>query len=203
MRVKKAKFVTSIVGNDDFPGRGLQQIAVAGKSNVGKSSLINCLCNNQKLARTSAEPGKTRVINIFLINEAFHLVDLPGYGYAKVSRGMQEDWGRMMNDYLCGSDYLRHVFHLVDIRHEPGENDRQMAQWIKESGLPYTVIATKADKLSRAQKQRSVQLICRTLVVQPWEVIPFSSVTGEGKETLLARIGEVLGMEADAPNKNA
>lgn len=201
MRIKKAKFVTSIVKNGDFPGRGLDEIAVAGKSNVGKSSLINRLCNNQKLARTSAEPGKTRVINIFLINEAFHLVDLPGYGYAKVSKGMQEDWGRMMNDYLCGSEYLKHIFHLVDIRHEPGDNDRQMADWIKASGLPYTVIATKADKLSRAQRQHSIQLICRTLAVQPWEVIPFSSVSGEGKEALLARIAEALGIEEEKPAK--
>ncbi len=201
MRIKKAKFVTSIVKNGDFPGRGLDEIAVAGKSNVGKSSLINRLCNNQKLARTSAEPGKTRVINIFLINEAFHLVDLPGYGYAKVSKGMQEDWGRMMNDYLCGSEYLKHIFHLVDIRHEPGDNDRQMADWIKASGLPYTVIATKADKLSRAQRQRSIQLICRTLAVQPWEVIPFSSVSGEGKDALLSRIAEALGIEEEKPAK--
>lgn len=201
MRIKKAKFVTSIVKNGDFPGRGLDEIAVAGKSNVGKSSLINRLCNNQKLARTSAEPGKTRVINIFLINEAFHLVDLPGYGYAKVSKGMQEDWGRMMNDYLCGSEYLKHIFHLVDIRHEPGDNDRQMADWIKASGLPYTVIATKADKLSRAQRQRSIQLICRTLAVQPWEVIPFSSVSGEGKDALLSRIAEALGIKEEEPAK--
>jgi len=199
MRIKKANFVTSIVKNSDFPGRGLDQIAVAGKSNVGKSSLINCLCNNQKLARTSSEPGKTRVINIFLINEAFHLIDLPGYGYAKVSKAMQEDWGTMMNDFLCGSPHLKHIFHLVDIRHEPGQHDRQMAEWIKAAGLPYTVVATKADKLSKAQRQRSVQLICRTLAVQPWEVIPFSSLNGEGRERLIQRIQEALGLEEETP----
>ncbi len=195
MRIKKASFVTSLTGNQNFPGRGLDQIAVAGKSNVGKSSLINRLCNNQKLARTSSEPGKTRLINVFLINDSFHLIDLPGYGYAKVSHAMQEDWGRMMNDFLEGSGQLRHIFHLVDIRHEPGAQDVQMAQWIKTAELDYTVVATKADKLSRAQRQRAVQLICRTLAVQPWEVLSFSSVTGEGKEQLLERIQKALGLE--------
>ena len=105
----------------------------------------------------------------------------------------------MMNDFLCGSPHLKHIFHLVDIRHEPGQHDRQMAEWIKAAGLPYTVVATKADKLSKAQRQRSVQLICRTLAVQPWEVIPFSSLNGEGRERLIQRIQEALGLEEETP----
>lgn len=195
MQIKKASFITSLVGNRDFPGRGLPQIAVAGKSNVGKSSLINCITNHSKLAKTSQQPGKTRLINIFLINERFHLVDLPGYGYARVSKGMQEDWGRMMNEFLNGSEHLHHMLHLVDIRHEPAEHDQQMAAWIKAAGIPCTVVATKADKLSKAQRQRAVFLICRTLGVQPWEVVPFSSATKEGKDELLRRMDEALKQE--------
>lgn len=197
MLIKKAAFVTSLVGNDAFEGRGLPQIAVAGKSNVGKSSLINKLCNNGKLARTSQEPGKTRLVNIFLLNEEFHLVDLPGYGYAKVSKGMQEDWGRMMNAFLNGSEHLIHILHLVDIRHEPSEQDVQIAKWIRAAGLPCTVVATKADKLSRAQRQKAIQIICRTVGVQPWEIIPFSSTSGEGKDALLAKLDIVLHGEAE------
>ena len=141
MRIKRATFVTSLTGNQRFEGEGLPQIAIAGKSNVGKSSLINCLCNQNKLARVSAEPGKTRLVNIFRINDDFHLVDLPGYGYARVSRSMQEDWGQMMDSYLSGSEHLCHILHLVDIRHDPGQHDLQMQAWIQHNQLPCTVIA--------------------------------------------------------------
>ena len=193
MQIKRAVFVSSLTGNQKFSGDGLPQIAIAGKSNVGKSSLINCLCNQGKLARVSSEPGKTRLVNIFRINDDFHLVDLPGYGYAKVSHGMQEDWGRMMDSYLSGSEYLCHIFHLVDIRHEPGQNDVQMQAWIQANDIPCTVIATKCDKVSKAQANRNIAVICRTLGVQPWDVIPCSSETKEGKDKILHRIDVILG----------
>ena len=199
MRIKRATFVTSLTGNQRFEGEGLPQIAIAGKSNVGKSSLINCLCNQNKLARVSAEPGKTRLVNIFHINDDFHLVDLPGYGYARVSRSMQEDWGQMMDSYLSGSEHLCHILHLVDIRHEPGQHDLQMQAWIQHNQLPCTVIATKCDKLSRAQQQKSILAICRALGVQPWDVLPFSSVTRAGREELLERLGKILGIAEDQP----
>ena len=192
MQIKRATFVTSLTGNQKFSGQGLPQIAIAGKSNVGKSSLINCLCNQNKLARVSSEPGKTRLVNVFRINDDFHLVDLPGYGYARVSRTMIEDWGAMMDSYLSGSEHLYHILHLVDIRHDPGENDIQMQAWIQHNNLPCTVIATKSDKLSRAQQQKAILGICRTLGVQPWDVIPFSSVTRDGKDKLLTRLGEII-----------
>ena len=199
MRIKRATFVTSLTGNQRFEGEGLPQIAIAGKSNVGKSSLINCLCNQNKLARVSAEPGKTRLVNIFRINDDFHLVDLPGYGYARVSRSMQEDWGQMMDSYLSGSEHLCHILHLVDIRHDPGQHDLQMQAWIQHNQLPCTVIATKCDKLSRAQQQKSILAICRSLGVQPWDVLPFSSVTRAGREELLERLGKILGIAEDQP----
>ena len=199
MRIKRATFVTSLTGNQRFEGEGLPHIAIAGKSNVGKSSLINCLCNQNKLARVSAEPGKTRLVNIFRINDDFHLVDLPGYGYARVSRSMQEDWGQMMDSYLSGSEHLCHILHLVDIRHDPGQHDLQMQAWIQHNQLPCTVIATKCDKLSRAQQQKSILAICRALGVQPWDVLPFSSVTRAGREELLERLGKILGIAEDQP----
>ena len=121
-----------------------------------------------------------------------YLVDLPGYGYARVSRTMIEDWGAMMDSYLSGSEHLCHILHLVDIRHDPGENDIQMQAWIQHNNLPCTVIATKSDKLSRAQQQKAILGICRTLGVQPWDVIPFSSVTRDGKDKLLTRLGEII-----------
>ena len=125
-------------------------------------------------------------------------MDLPGYGYARVSRGMQEDWGRMMDSYFAGTQSLLHILHLVDMRHEPGANDVQMQAWIQHNGVPCTVVATKCDKLSRAQQQKAARVLCRTLGVQPWDVQPFSSVTRAGREELLARVGQVLGEEAEA-----
>ena len=199
MHIKRATFVTSLTGNQRFEGEGLPQIAIAGKSNVGKSSLINCLCNQNKLARVSAEPGKTRLVNIFRINDDFHLVDLPGYGYARVSRSMQEDWGQMMDSYLSGSEHLCHILHLVDIRHDPGQHDLQMQAWIQHNQLPCTVIATKCDKLSRAQQQKSILAICRALGVQPWDVLPFSSVTRAGRDELLDRLDQILGLTEEQP----
>ncbi|MBR4459733.1 MAG: YihA family ribosome biogenesis GTP-binding protein [Clostridia bacterium] len=193
MEIKRAEFVTSMASYGDFPGRGLTQIAVAGKSNVGKSSLINRLCNRRGLARTSATPGKTRLINVFLLNDAFHLIDLPGYGYAKVDKQEKARWGDMMQAYFEQAHELVRVLTLVDIRHEPTRDDIQMNTFLRRSGIPFTVVATKADKISRGARQKQLALICRALLVQPWEVICFSSEDGSGREQLLDVMEKALG----------
>ena len=193
MEIKRAEFVTSMARYGDFPGRGLDQIAVVGKSNVGKSSLINRLCNRRGLARTSATPGKTRLINAFLINEAFHLIDLPGYGYAKVDKEEKASWGRMMREYFEQAEELRHVLTLVDIRHDPTADDIQMNQYLRQMGIPFTVVATKADKISRGSRQKQLAPICRALLVQPWQVICFSSEDGSGRDQVLQVLETALG----------
>ena len=188
MRITKSKFALSQSSFVDFPGRGLPEIAMVGKSNVGKSSLINGLTHNSKLARTSAEPGKTRLVNYYLINETFFLVDLPGYGFAKAPKAEKDRWAAMIEGYLKTSEYLKRVFLLVDLRHEPTENDVLMADYLRHYNIPFTVIATKADKLSKAQRGRNIPVICRKLVVQPWEVIISSSEDGTGMEAILDAI---------------
>lgn len=192
MRITQARFITSLTGNQDFEGRGLSQIALVGKSNVGKSSLINCLVNQKKLAKTSQQPGKTRLINIFLINEGFHLVDLPGYGFAKVSKAMQADWSKMMGEYLNESELLVHLLFLVDIRHEPSTQDKKMAAWIHETGIPFSVVATKADKLSKSQQIKALGVISRSLDVPVDSITPFSSANKQGKEELLSLMEAAL-----------
>ena len=192
MEIKQAEFVTSMAQYGNFAGRGLPQIAVAGKSNVGKSSLINKLCNRNKLAKTSSTPGKTKLINVFLLNKAFHLIDLPGYGFAKVDKQEKLRWGKMMQDYFEDSEELRHVFCLVDIRHEPTEDDKQMNTFLRQMGIPFTVIATKADKISRGARQKQLAPICRALMVQPWEVICWSSEDGTGRDQVQKLLDEVL-----------
>ena len=190
MTIRKSKFVQSLSAFREFPGQGLPEIAMVGKSNVGKSSLINCMTNNSKLARTSAEPGKTRLVNLYLINEAFFLVDLPGYGFARAPKQEKDKWAAMIEGYLRGSRHLKRVFQLVDIRHEPTEDDQLMVEYLRHYEIPFTVVATKADKLSKAQRGRNIPAICRKLAVQPWEVMVWSSKDGTGKEKLLELIGE-------------
>lgn len=192
MELKRAEFVVSLPAYSPFTGEGLPQIAVAGRSNVGKSSLINCLCNRRGLAKTSSTPGKTRLINVFLINEAFHLIDLPGYGFAKVDKGEKVRWGRMMEGYFNAAPALKHVFHLVDIRHEPTQDDIDMNRYLRAMNIPFTVIATKADKISRGARSKYIAPICRALLVQPWEIIPFSSELKAGREELLKALEGIL-----------
>lgn len=198
MEIKTAEFITSMAQYGDFHGKGLKQIAVVGKSNVGKSSLINRLCRRNKLARTSATPGKTRLINVFLLNGAYHLIDLPGYGFAKVDKKEKARWGGMMQAYFEQSEELQHVFCLVDIRHEPTEDDKQMNLFLRQMGIPFTVIATKADKISRGARQKQLAPICRALLVQPWEVICFSSEDGTGRDQLLELLEKVTAEPAEA-----
>lgn len=192
MTIKKATFVRSLSTFGAFPGQGLPEIAMVGKSNVGKSSLINNLTGNSKLARTSSEPGKTRLVNLFLINERFFLVDLPGYGFARASKQEREKWAGMIEGYLQRSQNLRRVFQLVDIRHAPTEDDQLMVEYLRHYDIPFTVIATKADKLSKAQRGGNIPVICRTLGVQPWEVLIHSSHDGTGKDKLLEHIEQEL-----------
>ena len=203
MEIKQAEFVTSMAQYGNFAGKGLPQIAVAGKSNVGKSSLINKLCNRNKLAKTSATPGKTKLINVFLLNRSFHLIDLPGYGFARVDKAEKARWCKMMQDYFEDSEELRHVFCLVDIRHEPTEDDKQMNTFLRQMGIPFTVIATKADKISRGARQKQLAPICRALFVQPWEVICWSSEDGTGRDQVQKLLDEVLAEpveEAEGPS---
>ena len=192
MEIKSADFITSIAKYGTFSGKGLPQIAVAGKSNVGKSTMINCLCRRNKLARTSATPGKTRLINVFLLNELFHLIDLPGYGFAKVDKQEKLRWGKMMQDYFETAEELRHVLCLVDIRHEPTEDDIMMNRFLREMDIPFTVIATKADKISRGARSKQLAPICRALLVQPWEIICFSGEDGTGRDDVLALLEKIL-----------
>ncbi len=195
MIIKKSRFVQSLSAFASFPGQGLPEIAMAGKSNVGKSSLINSLTNNSKLARISSEPGKTRLVNLYLINEAFFLVDLPGYGFAKAPKQERHRWAEMIEGYLKASSNLRRVFQLVDIRHEPTADDQLMVEYLRHYGIPFTVVATKADKLSGAQRGRSLPAICRKLAVQPWEIVVSSSENGMGRDRLLELIEAELPAE--------
>ena len=194
MLVKNAELekvcgITSILPENDLP-----EFAFSGKSNVGKSSLINALCNRKALARTSSQPGKTQTINFYRLNNAFYFVDLPGYGYAKVSQELKAKWGRMIEGYLTRSRQLRIIFLLIDIRHEPGANDRDMFQWITESGFRPVVILTKLDKINRSQKDRQVKMIRETLGMKPEDVaIPFSAVTKAGLTEIWSVMEECLG----------
>ncbi|MDR0898232.1 MAG: ribosome biogenesis GTP-binding protein YihA/YsxC [Oscillospiraceae bacterium] len=193
MDIKRATFITSLPRYAPYPGIGLPEVAIAGKSNVGKSSMINCLCTRNKLAKVSGTPGKTRLLNIFRLNDDLHLVDLPGYGFARVPKAEQQRWAQMMEGYFAESVLLRHVLHLVDMRHEPTAEDKGMQEFLRATGLPCTVVATKADKLSRAQRARQVHMICRTLMVQPWEVVAFSSENGEGRDGVLGVFDRIVG----------
>ena len=191
MNIKRADFITSMKDYGDYATKGCPEVAFAGKSNVGKSSMINKITNRSKLARTSATPGKTRLINVYQVNGEINFIDLPGYGFAKVSKAEKLSWGKMMQDYFARTEDLCHVFHLVDIRHEPSTEDREMNAFLRQEGIPFTVVATKADKISRGARLKYIAPICRALAVQPWQVIPFSSEDGTGREEMLAKIEEV------------
>lgn len=168
-----------------LPENTKAEVAFAGKSNVGKSSLINSLMNRKSLARTSSQPGKTQTINFYNINDVMYLVDLPGYGYAKVSQSEKEKWGKLIERYLHGSKQLRAVFLLVDIRHEPGNNDKTMYEWICHNGYEPIIIATKLDKIKRSQIQKQLKLVRTGLQVRPGtQIIPFSAETKQGREEI-------------------
>ena len=168
-----------------LPDNQLPEIAFAGKSNVGKSSLINALMNRKSYARTSATPGKTQTINFYNINEEMYLVDLPGYGYAKVSEQEKIKWGQLVERYLHGSKQLKAVFLLIDIRHAPSANDKMMYHWIVEMGFHPIIIATKLDKIKRSQIQKQIKIVKQGLDLVPGTmVIPFSAETKQGRDEI-------------------
>ncbi|MBO4288487.1 MAG: YihA family ribosome biogenesis GTP-binding protein [Lachnospiraceae bacterium] len=197
MVIKQAELETVCGITSTFPVNTCPEFAFAGKSNVGKSSLINALLNRKSLARTSSTPGKTQTVNFYKVNRAFYFVDLPGYGYAKVAKTSREKWGKMIERYLHGSPMLKQVFLLIDIRHEPGENDRLMYDWIVKNGYRPVVIATKKDKIKRSQVGKQTALIRRTLGMAPEDVlIPFSAETKDGKEEIYRLLEAGLKPEA-------
>jgi len=186
MQIKNAVFVKSAVSPNDWPEASLPQIALVGRSNVGKSSLINCLANNYKLARTSNIPGKTRLLNFYLFNESFYLVDLPGYGYANVSHSEKDKWSDMIDGYLTRVPNLALIIQILDIRHTPSTEDVQMSGWINHFGFKTAIVASKADKLSKSSVNQNLKDIRTTLDLRnDISLIPFSYRTGQGKDELL------------------
>ena len=194
--VKNVNLETVCGITSKLPENLLPEIAFAGKSNVGKSSLINGLMNRKALARTSAQPGKTQTINFYHVNDAFYLVDLPGYGYAKVSVELKEKWGKLVERYLQESKQLRAVFLLIDIRHEPGANDQRMYEWIVHQGYDPIIIATKLDKINRSQVQKHLKMVRSGLGAKPeTRILPYSAITKQGREEIWDLMEELLELE--------
>ena len=193
MIIKKAELETVAVKRSQYPEDNVPEIAFAGRSNVGKSSLLNLLTNRKSLARVSGAPGKTRTINFYRINDEFRIVDLPGYGYAKISKSISENWGDMMEEYFQNRQGLKKVVQLVDIRHEPSKQDIQMYEYLRHYGLDGLVVATKADKVSRNEMQKCMKTIRQTLKLGPDDlVIPVSALKRQGHDNLLAEIEKLL-----------
>ncbi|MBC6680932.1 ribosome biogenesis GTP-binding protein YihA/YsxC [Zhenpiania hominis] len=193
MIVKKAELEAIAARKNQYPEDSLKEIAFAGRSNVGKSSLLNLLTNRKNLARVSGSPGKTRTINFYRINDSFRIVDLPGYGYAKVSKSVTESWGSMMETYFQSRQGLVKVIQLVDIRHAPSRQDVEMYQYLRHYGLDGLVVATKADKVSRNEMQKCIRQIRGTLnLSQEDRVIPVSSLKRTGQEDLLSEMEALL-----------
>lgn len=193
MVIKNVSLETVIGVTSKIPQNELPEIAFAGKSNVGKSSLINALMNRKSLARTSSQPGKTQTINFYNINDALYFVDLPGYGYAKVSQQEKEKWGKMIERYLHQSSVLKAVFLLIDIRHDPSANDRTMYEWILANGFHPIIIATKADKINRSQLQKQIKAVRQGLGAEKdTVVIPFSAQTKQGREEIYEVIDRLM-----------
>lgn len=196
MVIKKINLETVCGITSKLPENTLPEIAFAGKSNVGKSSLINALMNRKSYARTSATPGKTQTINYYNINDAMYLVDLPGYGYAKVSENEKIAWGKMIERYLNQSKQLKAVFLLIDIRHDPSANDKMMYHWIVEQGFRPIIIATKLDKIKRSQVQKQVKAVKTGLDLLPGTiVIPFSAETKQGREDIWNLMDDIVAGE--------
>lgn len=193
MVIKKLSLETVCGITSKLPENIHPEIAFAGKSNVGKSSLINALVNRKSFARTSAEPGKTQTINFYNVNDELYLVDLPGYGYAKTSMETRQKWGKMIEKYLHTSKQLKQVFLLIDIRHEPSQNDINMYDWIKYNGYTPIIIATKLDKLNKSQAVKQINIIKKSFGMEAGEVlIPFSAMTKQGLEDIWEIIGKYV-----------
>ncbi len=196
--IQKAEIIISAVKEEQYPNMKLPELAIAGRSNVGKSSFINKLLNRKKLARTSSKPGRTRTINFFNIEDTFIMVDVPGYGYAKVSKGELEKWSQMMENYFSTREELVTTVLLVDFRHKPTAQDVQMYEYLKYLELPVLIVATKADKVKRGVHNRHMNQIVNTLNVREEDmVIPFSIITGQGLDKIWEILLEDLGIEIE------
>ncbi|MTH52946.1 YihA family ribosome biogenesis GTP-binding protein [Bacillus mangrovi] len=183
MKVTSSEIVISAVKPEQYPDAGIPEIALAGRSNVGKSSFINKLLNRKNLARTSSKPGKTQTLNFYIINEILHFVDVPGYGFAKVSKSERDAWGRMIETYLTSREELKAVVLLIDVRHAPSKDDVLMYNFLKHYDLPVLIIATKADKIPKSKWQKHVKIVKDTLELEAEDsLILFSSETGQGKD---------------------
>ena len=193
MKIVKSDLDTVAVKPSQYPPNNMKEIAFAGRSNVGKSSLLNLITGRKKLARVSGSPGKTRTINFYIINDEFRIVDLPGYGYAKVSKSMSDNWGDMMETYFQKRTGLKKVVQLVDIRHKPSAQDVQMYNYLKHYGLDGIVVCTKADKVSRNEAQKNIALIRKTLELSKEDkVIPVSALKKTGCDALIEEIERIL-----------
>ncbi len=192
MKIRKVELYKTVYVPEDLPQTPYREVAFVGRSNVGKSSLLNTLANNFKLAKVSSEPGKTRSINFYLVNNKFFMVDLPGYGFAKVSFKEQKRWRELIENYLKERDTLKGVFLLVDSRVGPTEKDKQMKDWLDFFGIPYVVVATKVDKLKSSEKQKLKKKIEEGFGDKDLRIIPFSSKTREGRVEVLKEIERLL-----------
>jgi GTP-binding protein len=195
--IKSTEFIKSAAKPSHYPPADFPEIAFAGRSNVGKSSLINVLVNRKSLVRTSSTPGRTQLINFFAVNEQFSLVDLPGYGYAKVPLAVKKEWGPMIEAYLSGRSNLAGVVLILDIRRTPVAEDRQMLDWLRAYDIAPVLVVTKCDKVSRNEKARQAAVIARILGVEKGELTFFSTLTREGKDEIWQRIESLLFPEAD------
>ncbi|KGX89029.1 ribosome biogenesis GTP-binding protein YihA/YsxC [Pontibacillus litoralis] len=193
MKINQAELVISAVSQKQYPKESIPEIALAGRSNVGKSSFINKLIQRKALARTSSKPGKTQTLNFYKMNESFLFVDVPGYGYAKVSKKEKEKWGKMMEEYFSTREQLQMVMLIVDIRHDPSKDDVMMYDFLKHFDLPVTVVATKLDKIKKGQKAKQLKRVMEVLGMEEQDqLIPFSAETGEGKEVAWGAIKRYL-----------
>jgi GTP-binding protein len=193
MKILSAEFLQSAVSTEHYPRQPMPEVAFAGRSNVGKSSLINTLLLHKGLAKTSSTPGKTQAINFFLINQRCLLVDLPGYGYAKIPQHVKAAWGKMIETYLQQRQWLRAVVHIVDVRHAPTPQDQQLRGWLLHYGIEIVTVATKADKLKRSQRAKQTDVVRRVLDMAPEESLYlFSSMNREGRQQLWGRLDELL-----------
>lgn len=202
MKIKSSEFVISAAGESQFPEDGLPEVALAGRSNVGKSSLINRMLLRRNLARTSSQPGKTQTLNYYRINQALYFVDFPGYGYARVSKTQRQAWGKLAERYLRERKTLKLVLQLVDLRHPPTADDRNMFAWLAHYGIPMCVVATKADKISRGQIPKHVKVIRESLGMPGhFPLVVFSSETGQGREELWSIIEQAADLPPDLPSE--
>lgn len=192
LAIKSAEFLTSAIRADQYPEDSLPEISFAGRSNVGKSSLINCLVQRKKLVRTSRTPGRTQLINFFAINDEFRFVDLPGYGYAKVPQSVRASWGPMVETYLQTRKSLRAVIEILDLRHPPTAEDLSLWAWLSDRKIPALAVLTKADKVPRSKWNSFREAAARALGIPPGDALLFSAETRQGREELLEKIQNFL-----------